>query len=1054
MKAIDFVVRDSAGGLQRGTMPKGSKFQAIQAQTGQEISLNLRQSDLESSVRTGNDLVITLADGRVITIDNFFNEAGTANRLFVSSDGYLTEVAFVDTGDGALFAQYGETQAWGKWSPSDDLIYLGRTETAAVAAGEEVSMFAAPLLGAGLLSGGAGIAAAGLGGAAILGGLSTGGEGDQPAAPYVDGPESSERHGGDERGPDVITVTGGGEPGDAVVVTIGEQVLETTIGEDGTFTVTFEGDDFPADGSYEAEVTVTTGNGDVVLDGPAYEIDTTPPAVAVTSGTESVDDFFNGESFAEGVTLTGTGEAGASVVVTIAGIPQSTTVAEDGTWSVSWDVGSLEEGEYSTGVTIVSTDDFGNSTTITDNLIVDTINSVTIDTESVETDGIVNLVESQDGVTLTGTAQAGARVEVTFGTGTHTATVDADGNWSVDFAMDEVPVGELAAPVTAVATDAFGNTATATGQVDIDTLVRDFSFTGSTGGADGVINIVEATEGLTMTGTTEPGSSVSVTMNGFTHQATVEADGTWSVDFATSEIPGGEQTVEMSATATDAAGNMETITRDVVVDRDAGVLTINDAPIEGDDVVNAAEASDGVTITGTSNPGANVTVTMGGVSHTVLTGPAGNWAAQFTPGEVPPGDYIADIHASTVDPAGNPLEATDQVGVDTRVDNLSIDVGSVGGGDGVINAVERLDGGGMMITGTTEVGSTSVVVNLNGVDVVANVGPLGNWSAVFASTQVAEGTYNSPATVTATDAAGNVASVSGTIRIDTEVVPFNMQDGAGGADGVANIDEVATGIDLGGQVEVGSSVVVTFDGIAHNANVDVNGNWSLTIPPGSIRPGTYDAAISVSATDAAGNVDTITDTLAIDTDAPDGPVIASYTRDGDGIRGISTEIAPDDLAVHEVAADGSIAQVDATQVDIPVLGETNFAFDSNVPDGSNLVITATDDAGNLNGTYVVLDDEAVATEVTLDAAALGDFNIGTLDLNFAEEGNLTLDEATLLALSGNSNELQINGGADDTVTLAGATSAGSEMRDGQTYNIYTLGEEGRVVIDDDVTVVI
>lgn len=1057
MKAIDFVVRDSAGGLQRGTVPQGESFHAIQARTGQEISLNLRQGDLQSYARAGNDLVLTLADGRVITIDNYFNDTGTANRLFISADGLLSEVAFVDAGDGSLFAQYGEAQAWGKWSPSDDLIYLGRTDVAAAGAGgEEVSMFGVPLLGGALLGGGAGIAAAGVGGAAVLGGLAAGGGGatEPPLAPFVNGADSSERHGGDERGPDSITVTGGGQPGDRVVVTIGEQVQETTIAEDGTFTVTFEGDDFPADGTYEADVTVTTSEGEVALDGPGYVIDTTPPAVAVTSGTESVMDFFNEETFAAGVTLTGTGEAGASVVVTIEGIAQTATVAEDGTWSVTWDVGAFEEGEYSTGVSIVSTDDFGNSTTITDNLIVDTIASVTIDTESVETDGTVNHVELQDGVTLTGTAQAGSTVVVTFGTGTHTATVDAAGNWAVDFAMSEVPTGELAAEVTAVATDGFGNSSTATGLVDIDTLVRDFAFTGSTGGADGVINIVEATEGLSMTGTTEPGSTVSVTLNGFTHQATVSADGTWSVDFAPSEIPGGEQTVEMSATATDAAGNVETITRDVIVDRDAGILTISDTPVEGDDVVNAVEASDGVTLTGTSNPGAAVTVTLGGVNHTVLTDAGGNWSANFTAAEVAPGDYIADIHATTVDPAGNPLEATDQVAVDTRVDNLSIDVGSVGNGDGVINAVERLDGGGMAITGTTEVGSTSVIVNLNGVDVVADVGARGNWLAVFDASQVAEGTYDAPATVTATDAAGNVASVSGTIRVDTEVVPFTLQDGAGGSDGVANIAEVATGIDLGGQVEAGSTVVVTFDGTEHSANVDGFGNWSLTIPPGSIRPGTYDAAISVSARDAAGNVDTITDTLAIDTDAPDGPVIASFTRDGDGIRGISTEIAPDDLAVHQVAGDGSISPVSAVEVDIPVLGETNFAFNTDVPDGSNLVITATDGAGNLNGTYVVLDDEAAATEVNLDAASLGDFNIGTLDLNFAEEGNLTIDESTLLALSGNTNELQINGGADDTVTIVGASAAGTEVRGDQTYNIYTLGDEGRLVIDDDVTVVI
>ena len=1058
MKAIDFVVRDEAGGLQRGTVSGRGKSHSIQAQAGEEISINVRQGDLQSQVRTGNDLVVTLADGRVITIDNYFNDAGAPNRLFISSEGYLNEVVFVDSGNGELLAQYGATEQWGKWSPSDDLIYLGRTDLASAGlGGEDVSMFAAPLLGGGLVGGGAGIAAAGVGGVAVLGGLSGGSGGTDPsvpADPFVDGPETSEGIGGDGRGPDVITVTGGGEPGDAVLVSIGEQTVGTTIGEDGTFTVTFEGDDFPADGPHEAVVTVTTENGDVVLDGPSYVIDTTPPEIAITSGTESVMDFFNEETFAEGVTLTGTGEAGASVVVTIAGIPQETTVTADGTWTVSWDVGSLESGEYTTDVTVVSTDGAGNTSTITDNLIVDTLTTVTIDTDSVETDGTVNFDEAQDGVTLTGTAQPGASVVVSFGTATHVATVDADGGWSADFAMDEVPTGELSAPVTAVATDGFGNSATATGEVDIDTLVRDFSFTGTTGGSDGVINIVEAADGLTMTGTTEPGSTVLVTMNGFTHEATVAVDGTWSVDFATAEIPGGEQTVAMTATATDAAGNVDTISRDVVVDRDAGTLTISSAPIEGDDVVNQVEASDGVTLTGTSNPGAIVTVTMGGVSHTVQTDSNGNWSANFTAAEVPAGDYIADIHATTTDPAGNPLEATDQVAVDTRVDNLSIDVGAVGNGDGVINAVERLDGGGVAITGTTEVGSSSVVVNLNGVDVNATVDAAGNWTAIFQASQLAEGTYDAAATVTATDAAGNVASVSGTIEVDTEVVPFSMQGGAGGADGVATAAEVATGIDLGGQVEAGSTVIVTFDGTDHTANVDSSGNWSLTIPPGSIRSGTYDAGISVQATDVAGNVDTITDTLAIDTDAPDGPIMASYTRDGDGIRGISTEIATDDLAVHQVSGDGVVSEVDATQLEIPVLGETNFDFISNVPDGSDLVITATDDAGNSNGTYVVLDDETAATEVSLNPGTLGTFNIETLDLNFAEEGSLTIDEATLLALSANTNELQINGGADDTVTIAGATAAGSETRDGTTYNIYTLGAEGRVVIDDDVTVVI
>ena len=1253
MKAIDFVVRDNAGGLQRGVVSSEAETHVIQAQAGQEISLNLRQIDLTSQQRVGEDLVITLTDGRVITIDNYFNGSGAPNRLFISADGYLNEVSFVETDGGELFAQYGPTEQWGKWSPSDDLIYLGRTEVASVGtADDEVSMFAAPLLGAGLLGGsGAATAAAVVGGAAVIGGVGGGGEGGGTpdpvyAEPFVDGPDDSSTIGGDDSAPHVITVTGGGEPGDVVVVTIGDQVVETVINEDGVFEAVFDEDNFPPDGVYEAVVTVTTATGEVILDGPDYEIDTTPPEVAISTGTQSVDDFFNAESFEQGVTLTGTGEAGATVVVTIAGISQTTTVSEDGTWSATWANGTLDAGEYTTGVTIVSSDAFGNTTTVTDVLVVDTVTNLTIETETVETDGTVNAEELTDGVTLTGTAQAGSTVVVTFGTGTHEATVDADGNWTVEFAASEIPTGEMSATVSATATDSFGNATTTTGEVDIDTLVRDFGFTSTTGGADGVINIEEAAGGFTMTGTTEPGSTVSVMMNGFTHQATVAADGTWTVNFATSEIPTGEQTVVMSATATDAAGNVETITQDVVVDRDAGVLTISD-PIEGDDIINAVEASDGVVLTGTTNPNAVVTVTMGGVSHTVTADGAGNWTATYssseiTPGEytadisatttdaagnaltetdsvqvdtlvrnhaftgstggtdgvinieeaaqgftmtgttepgasvsvmmngfthqasvaadgtwsvnfaaheiptgtqtvtmtatatdaagnvdaitqdvvvdrdagiltispnpvegddvinaveasdgvvlngtsnpnavvtvtmggvshtvnadaagnwtttysnaeITPGEYTANITATTTDSAGNTLNASDSVQVDTRVNNLAINADTVEG-DGVINAAERLEGGGVQVTGTTEIGSTSVIVTLNGVAVNAVVSANGNWTATYAASQVAEGTYNAAVSVDATDAAGNTATVTDSIRVDTEVVPLNMTNGGGGADSVANAAEAATGIDLGGQVEVGSSVVVNFDGTNHNAVVDSAGNWSLTIPPSGIRAGTYDAAINVTATDSVGNVDTINDTLAIDTDAPDGPVIVGVLdATGGGIGSVVTGAVDGELSVSEIAANGSISSLNRAAGNPD--DSTFFDFETNVPDGSNLVVSATDAAGNTTGTYVALDAGSAGVQaISLDASSLGQFNIETIELGNVEDGHLTIDEALLVALSSNTNALQINGGTDDSVTINGAEQTGSTVRDGQTYNIYTLGDEGTLYIDADIGV--
>jgi len=89
MKAIDFIVRSSAGGLQRGTVSADATNQIIVAGSGQEISLNARQSDFASQVRSGDQLVITLSDGRMITIDNFFKAQLALIMRAVRSVGFL-----------------------------------------------------------------------------------------------------------------------------------------------------------------------------------------------------------------------------------------------------------------------------------------------------------------------------------------------------------------------------------------------------------------------------------------------------------------------------------------------------------------------------------------------------------------------------------------------------------------------------------------------------------------------------------------------------------------------------------------------------------------------------------------------------------------------------------------------------------------------------------------------------------------------------------------------------------------------------------------------------
>src|SRR6056297_1248883 len=108
MMAIKYVTRTSTGSVSRDEVTDGSDVSTIWAGDGQEVSFNLRQMDIQSYVRDGQNLEMTLADGRVIVLENYFGPDGEADsRLFLSADGYLNEVALVEGGEGVLYAQYG-----------------------------------------------------------------------------------------------------------------------------------------------------------------------------------------------------------------------------------------------------------------------------------------------------------------------------------------------------------------------------------------------------------------------------------------------------------------------------------------------------------------------------------------------------------------------------------------------------------------------------------------------------------------------------------------------------------------------------------------------------------------------------------------------------------------------------------------------------------------------------------------------------------------------------------------------------------------------------------
>ncbi|WP_245581541.1 Ig-like domain-containing protein [Octadecabacter arcticus] len=289
---------------------------------------------------------------------------------------------------------------------------------------------------------------------------------------------------------------------------------------------------------------------------------------------------------------------------------------------------------------------------------------VTVDTSGVGGgDNVVNNSEHPGGVALNGTAEAGASVVVTLGSMSHTVIAGENGIWSTTYLSSEVPTGEDTLSVTVVATDLAGNMSTADGSVVIDTFVNELEMTTNTaGGSDGIVNFDESSQSITMAGTVEVGSTVSVNLHGVVMQAAVDSStGAWTVTYPGGTLLGGEYPATVTVTATDAAGNTSSLSEAVQVDTVAGDLALSTQPIELDDVVSFDEASDGVVINGTATPGLIVTVGLGASSMEVLAQPDGTWSANFSVSMLPADTDSAQIMASITDALGNYKEVRDSV---------------------------------------------------------------------------------------------------------------------------------------------------------------------------------------------------------------------------------------------------------------------------------------------------------------------------------------------------------------------------------------------------------
>jgi len=954
MKVIDFVTRTDAGISQRGSVSVEDGVTVIPATRGQEISLNLRQTEIADYTRDGSNLIINLADGRVVVLEGYFAEdSGAQSRLFISADGYLNEVTLIDGADGAVYAQYGPTEQWGKWSPDDDLIFLGGSDVVAAPVEEEVSMLGAGLLAGGGLLGVGGAGAAGLAAAAVVGGGDSGGDGGRARIEPAVNEDGVVTVAGDDVDDPSISITGRAEPGSEVVVTIGDKEIVTEADDQGDWAVNFEDDTFPGDGTHPVVVVVTEPDGtETTLDGPEVVIDLTPPDIAVEEGTQAVGHVVNLVDHEDGVEISGSGEAGAGILVVVDGVEAQTVVDDAGAWQVVFDPADLPGGEREAQVTITATDGFGNTTVVTDVLDIDTVpHPISINAGAVGGDGVVNFDEAAGGVEITGSSTAGATVIVTVDGVSREVVTGADGTWRAVYEAGSLPGGEYDATVSASTVDAAGNASQTSETVRIDTEVRDFDMQGNPGGADGVINATEQDGGFVMTGQVEPGSTVLVSFGAAQVNAQVGADGSWTATFSGAQIPDGTYQGDIVAVATDVAGNVSELRQAVSVDTEANDLAIDTAAVGGDGIVNLTETGGLVAVTGTSTPGAVVTVGFAGGTRDVVAGGAGNWVARFDGSGLAGGTYDAPVSAVSVDAAGNRADVSGTVRIDTEVRDFAMQ-GTPGGADAVINATEQ--GGGFSMTGQVEPGS-SVVVEFAGSTVNAVVAANGAWTATFTGAQVPDGTYSADVVATATDAAGNSAELRQAVAVDTEAGQLTLNAAAIGGDGVINAAEADAGVLVTGQADPGATVIVSLDGVEHTVRADQSGQWRSRYNSGEITRGVHEADVTARTVDAAGNEAQVDGTVQVDTQVDNLSLEDLNLAIGaDGRDVINNDVATGGFVVTGTIENGSqvFVTIDGVRHEADVDGNGNWTarFGPNeIAPGerdADIRVDVTDPAGN------------------------------------------------------------------------------------------------------------
>nr|WP_262466676.1 Ig-like domain-containing protein [Acinetobacter radioresistens] len=579
----------------------------------------------------------------------------------------------------------------------------------------------------------------------------------------------------------------------------------------------------------------------------------------------------------------------------------------------------------------------------------------------------------------------------------------------VNVAPDGSISGSIAAPAlagsySATATDINGNTAT-------DTATA----TDSTPPAV-ELNVVINTDGsATLSGTTEPGASVTVQgPDGAAVPVTVAPDGSISGSIAAPALAG-----NYTATATDINGNTAT---------DTATAIDNIAPIPGS--LSLADFSDtGISLSdGISNDNTfNLTLTGQETGSTVvyqISADGGNTWVATTAAQTGVADNTYQYRAVVTDVNGN-SSVTDTVNV--TVDTAAPDAPELD----PVNVTDP-------ISGTAEIGATVTVTFPDGTIATALADESGSWSVANPG-GLANGDI---ITAIATDPAGN-ASLSGSGTVSADITaPVVVLDDSSSRDNTPPLSGTVN--------DTTARIVVTLNGTDYEAVNNGDGTWTLadnTLPV--LQDGTYN--LTVRAIDQAGNTGTDTATLTIDTittvelnvviNADGSATLSGTTEPGASVtvRGpdgaaVPVTVTPDGSISGSIAAPALAGNYTATATDINgnIATDTATAIDNIAPipgslslaDFSDTGISLSDGISNDNTFNLTLTGQETGSTVVYQISADGGNTwVATTAAQTGVADNTYQYRAVVTDVNGNSSITNAVGVTIDTITTVTARFA-------------------------------